>query len=186
MPNSAISFNTSGLATSTSPGLVGTGAQTFAGKKTLDGGALIKSDTSGLAIPSGYTFEVDGTWQAEKSVSAGTGAPASGTYYSLGGRTIQPGTYQISLTVQANGTGNTVVVGCVSTTSAANANLDAIGVGSSVDFYYAATYATSATLIRATQTFILRVTSANTYYLRMRCDGSPANIISWATIMRIG
>lgn len=54
MPNSAISFNTSGLATTTSPGLVGTGAQTFAGKKTLDGGALIAGDTSAAAIASGY------------------------------------------------------------------------------------------------------------------------------------
>jgi hypothetical protein len=58
MPNSAISFNTSGLATTTSPGLVGTGAQTFAGKKTLDGGALIKGDTSGVVVPAGYVGEV--------------------------------------------------------------------------------------------------------------------------------
>lgn len=38
MPNSAITFNTSGLATDTSPGLVGTGAQTFAGAKTFNNG----------------------------------------------------------------------------------------------------------------------------------------------------
>ncbi len=58
MPSSAISFNTAGLATATSPGLVGTGAQTFAGKKTLDGGALIKGDTSGVAIAAGYVGQV--------------------------------------------------------------------------------------------------------------------------------
>lgn len=57
MSNSAITFNTAGLASATSPGLVGTGAQTFAGKKTLDGGALIKGDTSGVAIASGYVGE---------------------------------------------------------------------------------------------------------------------------------
>lgn len=58
MPNSAISFNTAGLASATSPGLVGTGAQTFAGKKTLDGGALIKGDTSGAAIAASYVGQV--------------------------------------------------------------------------------------------------------------------------------
>lgn len=57
MPYSAISFNTSGLATTTSPGLVGTGAQTFAGKKTLDGGALIKGDTTGNPVAAGYVGE---------------------------------------------------------------------------------------------------------------------------------
>lgn len=57
MPNSAITQQVQGLATTTSPGLVGTGAQTFAGKKTLDGGALIKGDTSGVAIATGYVGE---------------------------------------------------------------------------------------------------------------------------------
>lgn len=70
MANSAITFNTSGLASATSPGLVGTGAQTFAGKKTLDGGALIKGDTSGVAIGSGYVGQiVSGLSDAPTSVS---------------------------------------------------------------------------------------------------------------------
>lgn len=43
MPNSAISFNTSGLATATSPGLVGTGAQTFGGAKTFQNGLVFTS-----------------------------------------------------------------------------------------------------------------------------------------------
>jgi hypothetical protein len=38
-------------------GAVTTGAQTFAGKKTFDGGALIKGDTSGAAIAAGYVGE---------------------------------------------------------------------------------------------------------------------------------
>ena len=54
MSNSAWSGNTAGLASAVSPGLVGTSTQTFAGKKTLDGGALIKGDTSGVAINSNY------------------------------------------------------------------------------------------------------------------------------------
>ena len=40
MSNSAITFNTSGLASATSPGLVGTGAQTFAGAKTFQDGLI--------------------------------------------------------------------------------------------------------------------------------------------------
>ena len=67
MSNSAWSGNTSGLASATSPGLVGITTQTFAGKKTLDGGALIKGDTSGVAIASSYLGEMIG------SNSAGTG-----------------------------------------------------------------------------------------------------------------
>lgn len=71
MSNSAISFNTSGLATPTSPGLVGTGAQTFAGKKTLDGGAAIKGDTSGVGIASGYVGE-NYSFQQATNVSIST------------------------------------------------------------------------------------------------------------------
>jgi hypothetical protein len=58
MANSAIVGNVQGLASATSPGLVGTSAQTFAGKKTLDGGALIKGDTTGAAVAAGYIGEL--------------------------------------------------------------------------------------------------------------------------------
>jgi hypothetical protein len=54
MTSSALTGNTSGLATATSPGLVGTGTQTFAGKKTFSTGALISGDSSGTTIPPGY------------------------------------------------------------------------------------------------------------------------------------
>jgi hypothetical protein len=49
------------LASPTEAGMVSTSAQTFAGKKTLDGGALIKGDTTGNAIASGYVGETVGT-----------------------------------------------------------------------------------------------------------------------------
>lgn len=77
---SALTGNTSGLATAVSPGLVGTGTQTFAGKKTLDGGALIKGDTSGVAIPSGYL----GYFVRATSSSFFTQAsPGSGSFYAV-------------------------------------------------------------------------------------------------------
>ena len=44
-------------ATASQQGTVSTTAQTFAGKKTLDGGALIKGDTSGVTIATGYLGE---------------------------------------------------------------------------------------------------------------------------------
>lgn len=87
MPSSALSGNTSGLATDTSPGLVGTGAQTFAGKKTLDGGALIKGDTSGTAVAAGYVGELFGT------LRSGTG----GFTYSTRSTTSVPTTTQSSV-----------------------------------------------------------------------------------------
>lgn len=66
--SSVITQAVQGLATATSPGLVGTGAQTWAGKKTLDGGALIKGDTSGIAIATGYVGETK-TWGALNTLS---------------------------------------------------------------------------------------------------------------------
>lgn len=50
---SAYSGNTSGLATATSPGLVGIGTQTFAGVKTLQSGATIATQGTGTAIAAG-------------------------------------------------------------------------------------------------------------------------------------
>lgn len=54
MSNSTITQQVQGLATPTSPGLVGTGTQSFAGKKTFEGGAAIKGDTSGVPVGTGY------------------------------------------------------------------------------------------------------------------------------------
>jgi hypothetical protein len=70
MSSSHITQQVQGLATATSPGLVGTGTQTFAGKKTLDGGALIKGDTSGAAIAAGYV----GEFKESASITGYTGA----------------------------------------------------------------------------------------------------------------
>ena len=92
MANSALSGNTSGLATATSPGLVGTGAQTFAGKKTLDGGALIKGDTSGVAIAAGYVGEV---FQIN-----GSSAALSTSIINLASQAVTPGTYFVTAQAQ--------------------------------------------------------------------------------------
>lgn len=71
MTSSALTGNTSGLASATSPGLVGITTQTFAGKKTLDGGALIKGDTSGAAIAASYVGEVKAVTGAFFNASSG-------------------------------------------------------------------------------------------------------------------
>ena len=47
MPNSAITQQVQGLATTTSPGLVGTGAQTFGGAKTFQDGIVAPSTAVG-------------------------------------------------------------------------------------------------------------------------------------------
>ena len=68
---SAITGNVLGPASSSSAGLVTTAAQTFAGKKTLDGGAAIKGDTSGSAIAASYVGQVYRTSAAGQSISSG-------------------------------------------------------------------------------------------------------------------
>lgn len=95
MSNSAISFNTAGLASATSAGLVGTGAQTFAGKKTLDGGAFIKGD--GTAIPTGYIGE-----QIPGAVT--NGVSLTTTYASITGTNLVlgAGTWHIFANVSMN------------------------------------------------------------------------------------
>ena len=106
MSNSAISGNVQGLASATSPGLVGTGPQVFAGKKTLDGGALIKGDTSGVAIASGYVGEIDTQTQAT-SVSLVSSGSATTT-----AKTLQPGNYLLVGTISINVSSNTTAINC--------------------------------------------------------------------------
>lgn len=73
MANSSFTGSVAGYASGTQPGLVSTVAQTFAGKKTLDGGALIKGDTSGVAVPSGYVGDIiSGTLISNTAYSSGT------------------------------------------------------------------------------------------------------------------
>lgn len=100
MPNSAITFNTAGLASATSPGLVGTGAQTFAGKKTLSGGALIAGDVSGSAIATSYIGEMIGTLRSGTNgftySSRTTTNPTVGAYGTVLGLTLNKGIWIIS------------------------------------------------------------------------------------------
>ena len=113
MASSALSGNIQGLASASSPGVVGTGAQTFAGKKTLDGGALIKGDTSGVAIAAGYVGE---SWEI-----AG-GSPALNTsVINLVSQAVSAGTYLVTAQAQIlTGTSSLSYLGVgISTTSAA-------------------------------------------------------------------
>jgi len=97
MPNSAITFNTAGLASASSPGLVGTGAQTFAGKKTLDGGALIKGDITGVDVAPGYIGEQLRVYSGGVSIAA----TSNRTIVSVD---LTPGIWDISAIAWVSGT----------------------------------------------------------------------------------
>lgn len=104
MGNSANSGNILGYAPGTQPGLVSTVAQTFAGKKTLDGGALIKGDTSGSAIASSYVGEMLGTLRSGTGgftySTQSTTAPTQTTYTAVLQYTLNKGVYLISYRVR--------------------------------------------------------------------------------------
>lgn len=69
-------------ASATQSGLVNTSSQTFAGKKTLDGGALIKGDTTGSAIAAGYVGEKI-TWASAPATQSTTTSIADWTNASI-------------------------------------------------------------------------------------------------------
>jgi hypothetical protein len=94
MTSSALTGNTSGLASATSPGLVGITTQTFAGKKTLDGGALINGDSAGTTITAGYIgYQVRSRVDASAPVTLTTG---TWTDIISGGISLGVGTWDIS------------------------------------------------------------------------------------------
>lgn len=103
MASSAWSGNTSGLASATSPGLVGTSTQTFAGKKTLDGGALIAGDTSGSIISSPYVGQFLGTQSTGTNGSAyyvNSTTAVTATNASICSTTVNKGIYFCSYAVR--------------------------------------------------------------------------------------
>ena len=123
MSNSAISGNVQGLATAGSPGLVGTGAQTFAGKKTFDGGAAIKGDASGIGVAIGYVGEVK---TATKTTTSETGSAVSGTWYDAGlSLSLEAGVWLVTASARTvtyfsaytNGSADTFMAICTGTTA---------------------------------------------------------------------
>jgi hypothetical protein len=113
MTSSALTGNTSGLASATSSGLVGTDVQTFAGKKTFSTGALISGDSAGTTIPAGYIgYQVRGFTPAGSAV-----ALTNGTWVDIisGGITLGVGTWDLSAIAGANQittiTGTRIIVG---------------------------------------------------------------------------
>jgi hypothetical protein len=103
MANSSITGNVLGPASSSSAGLVTTAAQTFAGKKTLDGGALIAGDTSGSAIASGYVGQV-----LNSTVSTATNVGTSNQYFNATSLTLTAGTWLICAGIQYARNGATI------------------------------------------------------------------------------
>jgi len=117
MTSSALTGNTSGLASATSPGLVGITTQTFAGKKTLDGGALIKGDTSGVAIAASYVGEV------LSNTGTGVSVPTTG-WTNIATITLTAGTWSIGTTTRAGGVvSSTYLQSGIATASASNTGL---------------------------------------------------------------
>jgi len=114
MTSSALTGNTSGLASATSPGLVGITTQTFAGKKTFSTGALISGDSAGTTITAGYIgYQVKGFTAGASAVPLTTS-----TYTDVvsGGISLGVGTWDIS-----------AVVGFKSTSVTGTQNLCGIG-----------------------------------------------------------
>ena len=114
MPNSAISFNTAGLASATSPGLVGTGAQTFAGAKTFQ---------NGLVFPASSLSDEQATILGLKQYVHGTaynGGIAPTVTCAQSGFTVaravfvpsqmQAGTWRLRFNIEASFTSATVTV----------------------------------------------------------------------------
>lgn len=79
MTSSALTGNTSGLASATSPGLVGITTQTFAGVKTFSGG--IQLPTTG-GTPATLNWYEEGTWTP---VMTGSTVAGTGTYSTQAG-----------------------------------------------------------------------------------------------------
>jgi hypothetical protein len=165
MANSAWSGNTAGLASATSPGLVGITTQTFAGKKTLDGGALIKGDTSGVAIAAGYVGEkITGTL---RTLSTSIAAYVTGATSCI---TLNKGIYL--LFVKGSWTGNNTarIIGFgVSSTASTRTVVDSIFAEGAPSSYNGALVAaqlatTTDNNILLAPPFYLNVTADSTQY----------------------
>jgi len=169
MTSSALTGNTSGLASATSPGLVGITTQTFAGVKTLQSGANIATQGTGTAIASpniGYLYTASSLGQAlgasGSSVNVVTFTlPVVGVWDVYGYGVIQTGT------VFTAATPNRALI-CVSTASAT--------LQTPLNSAPVATIASAGTGFCVSALTRLNVTStATSYYVVYRIDTYSAN-----------
>lgn len=140
----------------------------------------VPGNTSGTAISTGYVGQIQQFYGQKTSA-------VSGTYHSFAGTTVQPGTYLVSLSAQCNGSGVTSIIGALSKTATDSVNIDAEGVGATIDFYYAGSFATASgtATLRSSACWMLRVTSAATYYVRVSYGGTSGTVLGWASLIRI-
>lgn len=112
MANSAFSGNVQGLATATSPGLVGTGAQTFAGDKTLTGlitasGGIINTGLTGANATTVTTSGSSKVGETRRIAASGPVALVNGNTVTAVSDTLPAGVWlcfvSIITTVSANG-----------------------------------------------------------------------------------
>ena len=165
---SALTGNTSGLATAVSPGLVGITTQTFAGKKTLDGGALIKGDTSGVAIAAGYVGETVSTLLTAGGVTsvAGTFVDGTGTMTLTAGIWLVTVLNSLAITLGVTNvnavTANTSLRTSTNTVAASAFSQIANGIASSV----------TNIIFPHTITAIVNISASTTYKISILCNSS--------------
>lgn len=151
-------------ASATQSGLVNTSVQTFAGKKTFDGGAAIKGDTSGNAIAAGYVGEVlTATW---------TNQTILGTTTTLGTiSNVQPGIYILMAKCDGTkGTSTRTVGGYAGTATFVDAGA---GVGG---FDYV--QAQDTTSVQANLSTTIRVTASGTVTFTSIVTSGTSNVTS--------
>lgn len=162
MGNSASSGNILGYASGTQPGLVSTTAQTFAGKKTLDGGALIAGDTSGNAISSGYVGQFGDGIESTLTSFASTGA-----WKQVFAVTLGAGIYDLQAFafLDLNGATVTGFALCINTTTAS-------ATGLTFPRYYSIGSNT-----QNSETYTSRniaISASTTYYINVQADYTVA------------
>jgi hypothetical protein len=163
-------------------GTVTTGSQIFAGKKTFDGGALIKGDVSGINIATGYVGEVK-----SNANTTGVSLP-NATYVEVANTgSLSAGIWLLTGTATAIGQGGIYGLGtnkvniAVVATSASGGTLGSTMVASQ-------TFTNSFGATPGTVSYVVNITSAQTYYLNVRCEanaGTGTNPLGMGNISAI-
>lgn len=168
MSSSAWSGNTSGLATAVSPGLVGITTQTFAGKKTLDGGALIKGDTSGVAIAAGYVGETVSTL-----LTLGGSTSVAGTYVDgTGTMTLTAGIWLVTVLNSLAITIGATNVGAVAANTSLRTSTNTVVASAFAQTQNGTAGSINIVIFAHTINTIVNIAASTTYKISILCNSS--------------